>query len=156
MRISTIKNIKIGEFETLSSHKGKSISEFVENFPDLHGGVPNWNFHFIQNLNERELPQVVQLLKRLDGVRLNIAVDDRRFGKLSEVFSCKSAFFTLIACDVSPQAAAVSSLWKVQVLVKVKLFARLMMLGKINSKYILQKRRHFQSLSPIWCIYARK
>ena len=91
------------------------ISEFVENSPDSSGGFLNWNLHVIWNLNERDLPQVADLLAKLGGVRLNNVINDRRIWKAdsSEVlFWCRSAFYALIACDVSPRAVEVSSLWR--------------------------------------------
>ena len=46
-------------------------------------------------------------------------------------------------------------MWKSKVSSKVKAFARLVALKKVNTNDILQLRRYFKALSPDWCILCR-
>ena len=139
----------------LSSHKEKSISEFVENSQDPSGDALNWKFHFIQNLKEREVPQVANLLAIIDGVRLNVGVEDSRCRKAdsSEIYSCLSAFHALLDYDVHPRAIIVSKIWKVKVLIKLSgCFAKAKTISVDFSKLVCYARKMKTIL--ITCLYT--
>ena len=78
----------------LSSIEERNIVDFIERFEESCGNVVNLNFHFILNFNDREFPQISDLITRLEGVRFSEALEDRKIWKAdsSEVLSCKSAF----------------------------------------------------------------
>ncbi|PON53320.1 hypothetical protein PanWU01x14_203270 [Parasponia andersonii] len=40
--------------------------------------VQTWNFHFRRNLNDREVPQLLDLISRLESLRVSSNVKDRR------------------------------------------------------------------------------
>ena len=103
-------------------------------------------------MKERFVPLVADLLTLL-GVRLNSGVDDRRFWKVdsSRIYSCGSAFYALIKCDVHPRAAAASKLWNVKVPSKVKVFAWLLLLGKSNSGCFATEKTVPVDISKLVC-----
>ncbi|PON98757.1 hypothetical protein TorRG33x02_053720, partial [Trema orientale] len=84
-------------FCRLSSNKGRFISEFYESSGPDPSDSNSWNFHFRRNLNDKEVSQLLDLISRLESVRISSNVKDRRIWMedSSGVFSCKSAFVYL-------------------------------------------------------------
>ena len=72
------------------------------------------------------------------------------FGRLiaQVFFHIDQHFFALIVCGVSPGISVLRGLWKMKVPVKVKVFGWLLLLGKLYSQYVLQKKKK-NSISEI-------
>lgn len=102
--------------------------------------------------------QVTEPISNLEGVRIIDVMDDRRIwkGDRSEIFSTKSVFSALSKCEEVPGLDVIKRIWKVKVLIKVKVFAWLMSLGKLNSQDNFQRRRLFQMLSLSWCVLCKR
>ena len=74
----------------------------------------------------------------------------------SGLFSCKSAFAWLRrdnSFSVNHQAICI---WKLSILVKVKVFIWLLALDKLNVQSNLQRRGTYHALSLGWCILCKK
>ncbi|PON76438.1 LOW QUALITY PROTEIN: hypothetical protein PanWU01x14_034920 [Parasponia andersonii] len=54
----------------LPSFKGRYISDFVEGSDPSSGDSTSWNFHFLRNLNDKEVPQLLNLFTLLESVSL--------------------------------------------------------------------------------------
>ena len=75
------------------------------------------NFHFKRNLNDREVPNLLELLYLLERVNICSYTDDRRIwlGDASVVFSCKSAFSHLIDDESIQVCPPVKIPWKIPI-----------------------------------------
>lgn len=62
----------------LSSLKNMPISNFVEDSHLISRKLTNWNLHFFLNLNNRKVPQLQDLLVRLERVILCSSLENRR------------------------------------------------------------------------------
>ena len=82
------------------------------------------------------------------------------FGRLiaQVFFHVDQHFFALIVCGVSPGISVPRGLWKMKVPVKVKVFGWLLLLGKLNSQYVLQKKKkfHLRNYSQIGVCSAKR
>ena len=62
----------------LSSLQNMPISNFVEDSHLISEKLTNWNLHFFLNLNNRKVPQLQDLLVRLERVILCSSLENRR------------------------------------------------------------------------------
>ncbi|POO03864.1 hypothetical protein TorRG33x02_001680 [Trema orientale] len=62
----------------LPSFKGRYISDFVEGSDPSSSDSTSWNFHFLRNLNDKEVPQLLNLFTQLESVSLCSDIEDRR------------------------------------------------------------------------------
>ena len=78
------------------------------------------------------------------------SLEDRRIwlADSSGIFSCKSAFAWLRRDNSIPINYQAKCIWKLSILVKVKVFTCLLVVGKLNVHSSLQRRRPYHSLSP--------
>ena len=151
------KNMLKGLFPSLfriSTLPSRPISNFVDQSRLQSEGFTSWNFHFSQNLLDREILQLQALLQRLEGRHLCNTLANTRVWLVdsSELFSCKTAFDWLRKENSNPVNSQSKCIWKLSIPVKIKVFTWLLVLGKLNVHSNLQRRRPFQSLSPSWCV----
>ena len=142
----------------LSSHKSRPISEFYNQSIMAAGDIIGWNLHLLRSLLDREIVQLIELLNILERKSVCNSVEDRRdwTADSSGVFSCKSAFAWLTNDNSQPVNLLAKIIWKMSILVKVKVFTRLLVLGKVSVHTALQKRRQYHFLSPGWCVLCKK
>ena len=98
------------------------------------GGNTNWILHFLRELLDREIDQLIQLLQILESIRVSSAIEDKRVWIVdsSSVFSCKSAFIWLIKDDSLPVNLQAKIIWKLTIPIKIKVFCWLLVLGKVS------------------------
>ncbi|KAM7485873.1 hypothetical protein LguiA_001882 [Lonicera macranthoides] len=118
----------------------------------------SWDLNFSRNFNNRDIVDFTSLLGIIGNTHFNFNSGDKRVwvGTSSGKFSCKS-FLENISCSSSslpfPQY---SFIWKGGVPHKVKVFAWLASLGKVNTCDKIQVRRPNCMLSPSVCILCKK
>ena len=143
----------------LSTLNSQPISDFVDETRLQVEGSTGWNFHFSsQNLLDREILQLQDLLQRLERRHLCTSIEGRRIwlADSSGIFSCKSVFAWFGRDNSIPVNYQAKCIWKLSIPVKVKMFTWLLVLGKRNVHNNLQKRRPYHSLSPVWCFLCKK
>ena len=102
------------------------------------------------NLANVEIEDLERLMSLLSNIHLTPFVLDAKTWVLSSsgVFSVKSFFSTLSFSSNSILFYLANFLWKSRVLSKVRTFAWLVALKKVNTNDMLQLRRPFKVLSP--------
>ncbi|PON65608.1 hypothetical protein PanWU01x14_116200 [Parasponia andersonii] len=88
------------------------------------GGSTSWNFHFVKNLNDREVPLLLVLLNRLEPACICPNLEDRGVWvkDSSECFSIKSAFACLSNDSNIAGLPHARIFWKAPIPSKVKDF----------------------------------
>ncbi|POO03775.1 LOW QUALITY PROTEIN: hypothetical protein TorRG33x02_000790, partial [Trema orientale] len=88
------------------------------------GGSTSWNFHFVRNLKDREVPLLLDLLNRLEPACICPNLEDRRVWvkDSSECFSVKYAFACLSNDSNIAGLPHARIFWKAPVPSKVKDF----------------------------------
>ena len=134
----------------LSSKHSLSIDCFVDSQVFPH----NWDFGFRRNLNERETAEVIKLLEILEGFRLCASKRDRRRWDLEVLgyFTCKSFQSFLRNKGRVVTFPPFSLVWKAKSPPKVKVFVWLVVLGKVNTSDLVQRKRPFMSVSSLVCV----
>ena len=142
----------------LSTFSSRLISDFVDRTRLQEEGYTSWNFHFSRNLLDKEILYLQDLLQRLERRHLCNSMEDRRIWLTdsSRIFSSKSAFAWLRRDHSIPFNHQAKCIWKLSILVKVKVFTWLLVLAKLNVHNSLQRRRPYHSLSPEWCVLCKK
>jgi hypothetical protein len=117
-----------------------------------------WNFQFQRDLQDNEVEDFENLHAILEGVRLDEGTQDSRCWTLesSISFSCKSFFGEFTNDSFLPLFLPNTFNWKAPVPYKVKVFACIAVLNKLNTGDMLQKRRPHSCLSPSWCYIFKK
>ncbi|KAM7504425.1 hypothetical protein LguiB_003329 [Lonicera macranthoides] len=128
--------------------------------------VISWHSHlnhsrdlrFSRNFSDRECNELISLLNSIDSVQLNCNSSDKRVwvGHYSGEFSCKSFFEILLQSPPVPLFPQSCFIWKSGVPSKIKVFAWLASLAKVNTCDMIQSRRPFMYLSPSWCILCKQ
>ena len=93
---------------------------------------------------------MVRFLDCLNNIQLNHALEDTRLWlpDTSHLFSCKSAFNKLRDTLNSHVFLPFKLIWKPPIPHKIKVFAWLVALGRVNTSDVLQRKRPNSSLSP--------
>lgn len=117
-----------------------------------------WDFNFIRNLNDRESLELASLLVLLEGFTMHSFIPDRRVwtGDSSGLFPCKSYFDKLIESHSIHSFTPADAIWKASVPLKVKFFAWTVVLKRINTNELFQKRRPSVYLRPQWCVMCKQ
>ena len=151
--VITLK-IRFPNLYRLSSKHNASVAEFKTQAQDEGG----WNFCFRRNVRDCELEELMELLDCLNNVHLNPALVDTRLWlpDSSHIFSCKSAFNKLRETSISNVFSPFKVIWKSPIPHKIKVFAWLVALGKVNTCDVLQKKRPNCTLNPNWCIMCKR
>ena len=102
--------------------KKQSCLRFFRDFRFFEHNNLASHLHFKCNLNDREVPNLLELLSLLERVNICSYFQDRRIwlGDASEVFSCKSAFSRLIDDESIQVFFPVTILWELPIPPKVK------------------------------------
>ena len=134
-------------------HK-KPVSNFFDN--SIHN-LTSWNLHLRRNVSEREVPEVAELLSTLERVKVLRVLEDKWEWELesSRLFTCKSLFKHLIDRPTYFPFNYQHFIWKISIPNKVRVFSWLLVLKKLNTRDLLQKRQPFWSASPSWCVLCR-
>ena len=98
------------------------------------------------------------LLSTLERVRVcRVSIDKWVWEKEgSGVFTCRSLFQTLIDKPTYTTLNLYHFTWKISIPSKVRVFCWLLILKKLNTQDILQKRQPFLSVSPSWCVMCKQ
>ena len=78
------------------------------------------------------------------------------FPDSSHIFSCKSAFNKLRETLITNVFSPFKVIWKSPIPHKIKLFAWLVALGRVNTCDVLQKKRPNCTLNPSWCVMCKR
>ena len=134
-------------------HNG-SVADFGSE-SELNGG---WNFYFRRNVRDSELEELVELLDCLNNLQLNHGLMDKRLWlpDSSHSFSSKSAFNKLRETINMNVFSPFKMIWKSIIPHKVKVFAWLVALGRIDTCDVLQKKRPYCVLYPSWCVLCKR
>ena len=138
----------------LSSKHNALVAEFgLEAY--YEGG---WNFFFRRNVRDCELEELMELLECLNNFRLNAALEDKRLwlSESSHIFSCKSDFNELRETPNTRAFFPFKLIWKSPIPHKIKVFAWLVALGRVNTCDVLQKKRPNTMLYPSWCVLCKR
>ena len=119
---------------------------------------PSWNLHFRRPVSERELEEVSNLLSSLGRVRVCGALEDKWVWveEGSGLFTCKSLFKTLIDKPTFTPFNFYHFIWKISIPSKLRVFGWLLILKKLNTQDLLQKRQPLLYVSPSWCVMCKK
>jgi len=139
---------------SLSRKKITSISCFV----NIQETPLNWDFGFRRNLSEIEIVEVANLLEILGRVRLCSSRLDKRIWEIEDhgMFSCKSFRSFLCSKGIREEFPPFASIWKAKTPPKIQFFAWLVVIGKINTCDIIQRRKPKLCLSPSWCVLCKE
>ena len=109
--------------------------------------------NFVRNLNEWELELVSRLIMIVELANFR----NRWVWKLesSEVFSFRSLFKELTKIDGSLSFSHYSFASESSYPPKFKIFSWLLILGKLNTGEVLQKRKPYLVISPNWCMMCK-
>ena len=129
----------------VTTTKNCTISTILGNNASL-----SWDLTFRCNLANAEIEDLERLMSLLSNIHLTPFVLDAKTRVLSSsgVFSVKSFFSTLSFSSNSILFYLANFLWKSRVPSKVRTFAWLVTLKKVNTNDMLQLRRPFKVLSP--------
>ena len=73
----------------------------------------------------------------------------------SGFFTCKSLFKYLIDKPTNAPFKFHQFIWKISIPNKVRVFSLLLVLKKLNTQDLLQRRQPFLSISPGWCVMCK-
>ena len=74
----------------------------------------------------------------------------------SRLFTCRSLFQSLIDKPTYTSVKLYNFIWKISIPNKVRVFCWLLILKKLNTQDLLQKRQPYLSISPSWCVVCKK
>ena len=142
-------------FRLLNNH-GMSIGSVVSWSSNT---VYSWDLSFSRNFNDKEFGEYLSLLSLIQNVSLNQNLLDKRvwiahhFGE----FSCKFFFDILPNLQPSIPFPQFNFIWKRGVPSKIKVFAWLALLGKVNTCDLNQRWRPYMcACLPHGACYVRK
>ena len=116
----------------------------------------NWTFGFRRELNARENEELTSLLQSLQLVALTPVLDTRIWVIDTFGFTCKSFFVSLLSVESLLRFHPFKFIWKSSIPYRVKVFAWLVVHGKVNTCDLVQRRNPNMALSPSWCVLCRK
>ena len=116
----------------------------------------SWTFRFRRELNAREKEELASLLQSIQMVELNSLPDSRIWVRDPLGFTCKSFFVSLLNVEPLPRFQPFNFIWKPYIPYKVKIFAWLVVHGKVNTCDLVQRRNPNMALSPSWCVLCSK
>ena len=130
----------------LSILHNKLVSNFLHN---SFNSEPSWNLHLRRNVSEREVVELAELLSTLERVRVCGLPEDKwvREKEGSRLFTCKSLFKHLIDKPTYTPLKLHHCIWKISIPNKVRDFNWLLILKKLNTQDLLQRRQPFLSIS---------
>ena len=101
--------------------------------------------------------ELAELLSTLERVRVCGVSEDKWLWEKegSGLFTCKSLFKHLIDKPFYTPLKFHNFIWKISIPNKVKVFSWLLILKKLNTQDLLQKRQFFLSVSSNWCVMCR-
>ena len=142
-------------YRLLSLHNAQILEFWVDRGGEVSETM-GWNFH-LRDLNDKEVEELLVLIKCLTSVRLCCSLEDKRvqLPDKNGGCSCKSCFNSLRESDDVPDFLPCQLVWKSSFPFKIKVFGWLVALAKLNTLDMQQRRRPFQALSPGWCILCR-
>ena len=131
----------------LSNNQGMSIGSVVS---WSWNTTYSWDLSFSRNFNDREFGEYLSLLSLIQNVSLNQNMLDKRvwIANHSGEFSCKSFFDNLSNPQSSIPFPQFNFIWKCGVPSKIKVFAWLASLGRVNTCDLIQWWRPYMCLSP--------
>ena len=129
----------------LSLLHNKPISDF---FVNTINPESSWNLHLRRSVSERELVELADLLSTLERVRVYGAIQDKWMWDREGLglFTCKSLFKSLIDMPNYTPFNFYHFIWKISISNKVRDFGWLLILKKLNTQDLLQKRQSFLSV----------
>ena len=138
----------------LSNNRKMSIHSVVS---WSSANVFSWNLTFFRNFNDREFSEYLSLLQVIQNANLNQNLSDKRVwtAHQSGEFSCKSFFDILSSSQNTTPLPQFNFIWKRGVPSKIKVFAWLALLGRVNTCDLLQKWRPYMCFSPSWCVLCK-
>ena len=98
----------------------------------------------------------MSLLQTIHNVSLNSYPDCRIWVRDPLGFSCKSFLLSLTNDRELPSFEPFKFIWKSSIPYKIKVFAWLVVHGKLNTCDLIQRRNPHMALSPSWCVLCRK
>ena len=120
--------------------------------------IEKWNFNFFRDLNDREVEELLEMLECLASFRLCYSIEDRRewLPDKNGGFSCKSCFSNLRELVEAADFLTYHLVWKSPLPVEIKVFGRLVALGRLNTLDILQRIRPIKLFlqDGIYCVEA--
>ena len=104
------------------------------------------------------MEELLELLDCLNNVHLIQGLEDTRIWlpDSSNLFSSKSAFNKLRKTPNMNVFSPFKLIWKCNIPHKIKVFAWLVALGRVNTCDMLQKRRSYCAFSPSWCVLCKR
>ena len=101
--------------------------------------------------------ELADLLSALERVRVCGVLEDKWVWEKKGLglFTSKSLFRSLIDMPNYSPFNFYHFIWKISIPNKVKVFGWLLILKKLNTQDLLQKRQLFLSVSPSWCVMCR-
>lgn len=116
----------------------------------------NWNFRFRRNLNNREVEDLHSLLQVLDFLSLLNRLPQTLVRSCNPSgFSCKAFFHSLVNDEEISNLEPFNLRWKSSVPHKIKVFTRLVFLGKFNTNDRVQRKNPQLTISPSQCVMCR-
>ena len=137
----------------LSLLHNKPISAFLVNAINPES---SWNFHFRISVSDRELEELADLLSTLERASVCGALQDKWVwrGKVQD-FSLANRFSKLTDLPNYTPFNFHHFIWTISIPNKVTVFGWLLILKKLNTHDLLQRRHPFLSTSPSWCVTCR-
>lgn len=113
---------------------------------------------FRRRYGDNEIMEIAGLLQRLQGLSLVPQVEDSRRWKweTSHKFSVKSAYVGLCSDQFGGSCPIYGLLWKSKAPMKIKIFAWMLWLEKVNTIDVLQKRLPNTTFFPSRCCLCRQ
>ena len=100
---------------------------------EVHSTDSNWDLGFRRELNEREKEELVSLFQTIQTVNLTSFPDSRIWVRDPLGFSCKSFFVSLTGGEALSPFEIFKFIWKSCISYRVKVFAWLVVHGKVNT-----------------------